>query len=163
KKPLKDATFDVLDESGQVVATVTTNASGEASVTNLALGAYTVVETKAPTGYLLDDTPQSVRFEAGQDDNITLIVENTIDPDFEFENPEIPGGSGTGNSGTKDPGTDPDVTFEEDDVPTGAGKPSITDRLPFLGTDASNGLWIGLLLLLVGAGFIWSTRKRKTV
>lgn len=163
KKPLKGAIFDVLDEKGQVVATVKTNASGEASVTNLALGTYTVVETKAPTGYLLDDTPQSVRFEAGQDDNITLIVENTIDPDFEFENPEIPGGSGTGDSGTKNPGTDPDVTFEEDDVPTGAGKPSITDRLPFLGTDASNGLWIGLLLLLVGAGFMWSTRKRKTV
>ena len=163
KKPLKGATFDVMNEKGQIVATVTTDASGEASVTNLALGTYTVVETKAPTGYLLDDMPQSVRFEAGQDNHITLIIENTIDPDFEFENPEIPGGSGTGDSGTKDPSTDPDVTFEEDDVPTGAGKPSITDRLPFLGTDASNGLWIGLLLLLVGAGFIWSTRKRKTV
>ncbi|WP_214874820.1 SpaA isopeptide-forming pilin-related protein [Exiguobacterium sp. CH10] len=157
KKPLKGATFDVLDENGQVVATVTTNASGKASVTNLALGTYTVVETKAPVGYLLDKTPQPVRFEASKNDTVTLIIENTMDPDYEFGDSEIPGGSGTGDSGT-----DPDVTFEEDDVPTGAGKPSVTDRLPFLGTDTSNGLWIGLLLLLVGAGFIWSARKRKT-
>lgn len=157
KKPLKGATFDVLDEKGHVVATVTTNASGEANVTNLALGMYTVVETKAPVGYLLDKTPQPVLFETGKNDMVTLIIENTMDPDYEFGDSEIPGGSGTGDSGT-----DPDVTFEEGDVPTGAGKPSVTDRLPFLGTDTSNGLWIGLLLLLVGAGFIWSARKRKT-
>ena len=53
---LQGAVFDVKDESGLVVDTITTNSSGLAVSKNLPLGAYTVTETKAPFGYVLDDT-----------------------------------------------------------------------------------------------------------
>ena len=53
---LQGAVFDVKDESGLVVDTITTNSSGLAVSKNLPLGEYSVTETKAPFGYVLDNT-----------------------------------------------------------------------------------------------------------
>ncbi|WP_149038969.1 prealbumin-like fold domain-containing protein [Exiguobacterium sp. SH31] len=49
----------------------------EATVTGLVSSPYTLVETKAPTEYLLDETPWTIRFKAGGDVSVRLTVENT--------------------------------------------------------------------------------------
>lgn len=56
--PLAGAEFEVTDNAGKKVANLVTNFFGEASV-ELPVGTYTVKETKAPTGYVLNETPQT--------------------------------------------------------------------------------------------------------
>lgn len=59
-KVLSGATFELADESGKKLATVTTDAKGQASVVGLDSGSYVLTETKAPSGYAKADP---VRFE----------------------------------------------------------------------------------------------------
>jgi len=157
---LAGAEFDLLDADGNRVARLKTDESGQANVTGLSNGTYTLIETKAPRGYLLDETQRTIRFTKGGVTSFRLVVKNTVDPEFEFENPPIPGGAG---NPTPD---DPDFEFENPDVPTGFGTPdqATTDKgkLPFLGSTSSNGVWFGLALLVVGLAFIWSARRRRT-
>lgn len=62
---LSGATFKVLDAKGQTIQTgLTTNNQGEIVAEHLAPGKYRFVETKAPTGYLLNTTP--VPFEIAE-------------------------------------------------------------------------------------------------
>lgn len=62
---LSGATFKVLDAKGQTIQTgLTTNNQGEIIAEHLAPGKYRFVETKAPTGYLLNTTP--VPFEIAE-------------------------------------------------------------------------------------------------
>lgn len=51
---LPGATFEIVDAAGDLVATVTTNAYGWAQVDHLQPGDYTLRETVAPSGYLLN-------------------------------------------------------------------------------------------------------------
>ena len=51
QKKLAGVVFEVYNSSGDKVATVTTNNEGKATVSGLALGTYTLKETKAATGY----------------------------------------------------------------------------------------------------------------
>lgn len=63
-KRLAGAVFTVTrDRSGKVVATVTTDAKGEAVVSNLLRDGYTIAETKAPEGY---KTAAPVKVTAGE-------------------------------------------------------------------------------------------------
>lgn len=165
---LAGAEFDLLDADGKRIKRLKTDRDGQATVKDLVNGTYTLVETKAPTGYLLDETPRTIRFKANGDVSLRLTVENTLDPDFEFGDNEIPGGAGTPDDeseGGKTP-DDPDFEFEDGEIPAGAGTPekptSTLDRLPFTGSATSNGLLIGLLFASLG---IWLIRsgKRKTV
>ena len=58
----------IIYNAGDLVDTVTTSASGEAMSKQLPLGAYTVRETKAPTGFVLDTAQyNAVLSYAGQD------------------------------------------------------------------------------------------------
>lgn len=62
---LSGATFKVLDAKGETIqAGLTTNNQGEIVAEHLAPGKYRFVETKAPTGYLLNTTP--VPFEIAE-------------------------------------------------------------------------------------------------
>ncbi|HAP2864593.1 TPA: LPXTG cell wall anchor domain-containing protein [Enterococcus faecalis] len=62
---LSGATFKVLDAKGQTIQTgLTTNSQGEIVAEHLAPGKYRFVETKAPTGYLVNTTP--VPFEIAE-------------------------------------------------------------------------------------------------
>ena len=45
-------------ENATALYTVTTNSDGRATINNIPFGEYAVVETKAPAGYELDNTPQ---------------------------------------------------------------------------------------------------------
>ncbi|MRJ48338.1 MSCRAMM family protein [Fundicoccus ignavus] len=56
---LANAEFNVLDNAGNIVDTIITNANGEAVSKTLPLGKYTLVEVKAPSGYQLDKTPSA--------------------------------------------------------------------------------------------------------
>lgn len=71
-QPLAGATFRVSSkENPQVVHEVTTNAAGRAQVT-LPLGEYTVVETEAPAGYVLDTRSRDVSIVEDETAEITL-------------------------------------------------------------------------------------------
>lgn len=71
KTPLKDAKFTVYKAS-EVIGTYTTNADGAVVLPNLDPGWYTVSEYKAPDGYVLDDTPQSVLVTSEQLHKLTF-------------------------------------------------------------------------------------------
>lgn len=62
------ATFELINSHGDIVSTVTTDALGVAVFENLDWGTYTVRETVAAQGYILNTLPQTV-VVALQDDN----------------------------------------------------------------------------------------------
>lgn len=68
---LAGATFRISWNNGADYRDVTTKADGTALITDLKEGWYTLTETKAPEGYLLDPTPHQVLLEQGK----TTIVE----------------------------------------------------------------------------------------
>ncbi|MGL4283351.1 prealbumin-like fold domain-containing protein [Eubacterium aggregans] len=58
---LAGAVFSIKDKDGNVVDTLTTDAKGKTQVAKeLDVGDYSLVETKAPTGYTLNATPVKV-------------------------------------------------------------------------------------------------------
>lgn len=56
-KVLAGAQFEIRDTQGNVVRTVVSNDKGEVVANDVMYGEYILVETKAPQGYKLDDTP----------------------------------------------------------------------------------------------------------
>ena len=60
-KPIPNTSFAVKDGNGNVLATCTTGKDGTATVTGLVPGStVVVVETKVPSGYVLNTTPQTI-------------------------------------------------------------------------------------------------------
>ena len=57
---MEGAVYELRKASGSVVATLTTDANGYAKVKNVPLGQYTLVETKAPKGFMLSPEQKSV-------------------------------------------------------------------------------------------------------
>ena len=80
EKPLKGATFQIMTADGKYVPNAagqlstnglyTTDDKGQIIITGLSSDTLVVKETKAPDGYLLDDTPQTVK--VGPNDTQTL-------------------------------------------------------------------------------------------
>lgn len=54
-KPLADVTFEIYDEEGYVMDTITTDENGKASTKNLDYGTYYFKEISAPEGYIMDE------------------------------------------------------------------------------------------------------------
>lgn len=85
KLPVSGAEFKVTKSDGSVVATAggqissngiyTTDENGEIHITLVDPATYVVTETKAPDGYILDSTPQTVVVDAN--DTQTLTFTNT--------------------------------------------------------------------------------------
>ncbi|HEU5222406.1 MAG TPA: SpaA isopeptide-forming pilin-related protein, partial [Candidatus Lumbricidophila sp.] len=72
-RKLAGAVFEVRDANGAVVATLpATDANGEATSGDIAPGNYTLVETVAPAGYVLDSTPHAVTISGGSTTPVTV-------------------------------------------------------------------------------------------
>ncbi|WP_218730223.1 SpaA isopeptide-forming pilin-related protein, partial [Brochothrix thermosphacta] len=79
-KGLPGATFEVLDEAGDVILPdLNVDANGKLAIEGLLEGTYTLKEVKAPAGYLLNTTPQT--FDVDLDENGVMVTTN-----IEFKN-----------------------------------------------------------------------------
>ena len=97
-KPVPNTQFAIKDGNGNVLAACTTGADGTATVTGLVPGStVVVVETKVPSGYVLNTTPQTVIVRNGSNtvNSSTGTVGGTTN---------VGGGTNGGN----------DLTFEND-------------------------------------------------
>lgn len=77
-KTLEGAVFDLQDADGADIQTgLTTNSKGQIEVQDLTPGAYQFIETKAPTGYVLDKTPITFTITNTQTEAVQVTAENT--------------------------------------------------------------------------------------
>lgn len=70
---LKGAEYEVRDQAGNVVETLITDKKGYAKTKELPLGNYTVKETKASNGYLLDEKEYLIKGEAKDEENRVFL------------------------------------------------------------------------------------------
>lgn len=89
---LNGATFELFDADDNMVGRETTGNDGKAEFTGLQWGTYTLVETKAPTGYRLLEKEITIEIDAH-----TLTVEKTIENTK--QDWEIPATGGVGTLG----------------------------------------------------------------
>ena len=73
---LAGAKFKITNEDGSFEAEETTPSSGKVSVEVPATGVYTVVETEAPKGYSLDETPYTVTVTEDNSGTLELEIKN---------------------------------------------------------------------------------------
>lgn len=147
---LADAEFELQDKDGNTLQpNLKTDKMGKLTVTDLLPGEYQFVETKAPTGYILDATP--VKFKISTEAlNVTVTKENTKKPEI----PKVPV---------------PPKTPEQPDKPDKPDKPEQPDKiisadskrttLPKTGdTPLVNG-W-GILLVAISASGLIALRRK---
>ncbi|EAE5324678.1 TPA: SpaA isopeptide-forming pilin-related protein, partial [Listeria monocytogenes] len=81
KATLAGATFELQDKEGNTLQTdLKTDENGVLKVTDLVPGSYQFVETSAPTGYKLDNSPVSFEIVAGETDQVVKVTkENTLE------------------------------------------------------------------------------------
>src|SRR5690625_2110542 len=78
---LEGAVFELQDEDGNTLQKdLTTDSDGKLFVDDLKPGTYQFVETKAPFGYQLDDTPIEFNIEFNQQETLEVEVENEYTP-----------------------------------------------------------------------------------
>ena len=70
---LKGAEYEVRDQAGNVVETLITDKKGYAKTKELSIGNYTVKETKASNGYLLDEKKYPIKGEAKDEENRVFL------------------------------------------------------------------------------------------
>ena len=79
--PLQGAVFKLQTKAGKTVKTgLTTDAAGKIAVSDLDPGDYQFVETKAPTGYDLEQTPVSFTISKGQTTAVKVTKNNQLTP-----------------------------------------------------------------------------------
>ncbi|WP_343795015.1 SpaA isopeptide-forming pilin-related protein, partial [Gracilibacillus halotolerans] len=135
---LEGAEFELRDDEGNVVLTgLTTDRAGMLIVDDLKPGTYQFVETGAPEGYQLDDTPIFFEIVKGQADAIQLTAENQLlEETVEQEEPtEEQQETSSGHQPTQ---------------PVNASKQEDTGTLPNTATSIFNYLVAGIAILLVG-------------
>lgn len=79
---LEEAVFELQNSDGETLQRdLTTNSDGELTISELKPGEYQLVETKAPSGYQLDETPITFTIEKGQKETLELEVQNKKIPE----------------------------------------------------------------------------------
>ncbi|MBC2324392.1 MSCRAMM family protein [Listeria booriae] len=164
---LEGAVFSLLDETGAVLQTgLTTDADGKLVVSDLKPGTYRFVETAAPAGYVLDDSPVTFEILKGENSEpIRVEKENTMTPKpvppLDPVNPVTPVDPvapitpNDPNSPVK-PVTPPAPVVPADVTPVpDSNLPLTGDELPldFVG--------LGLLLIAMGSMFLYRTKKTR--
>ncbi|MGE7889304.1 SpaA isopeptide-forming pilin-related protein, partial [Bacillus cereus] len=76
QKVLEGVVFEVQDEKGKVVTTVTTDKEGKANVSDLSVGKYKLVEVESLPGYKKLAKPVSFEIKKGMTEVLSLKVEN---------------------------------------------------------------------------------------
>lgn len=98
-KPVPGTVFAVKDGSGNTLGSYTTGRDGTVTVTGLVPGSTVVVtETKVPSGYVLNPTPQTITVKNGTGNSVI----------------SGPGSAGTNPGGSSGTGNGNDLTFEND-------------------------------------------------
>ena len=82
-KPLAGAKFRISKIGGDFAKEYTTDGSGEIDLSNLDPGAYEVVETQAPDGYLIDEARRVIELVAGE--NAEFVFTDTERPTLVVE------------------------------------------------------------------------------
>ena len=77
-KPLANAVFRISKVGGTFTKEYTTDRSGEIDLPKLDTGAYQVVETSAPEGYLIDGSTRTIQINANE--NAQFVFTNTRKP-----------------------------------------------------------------------------------
>ncbi|WP_270166339.1 SpaA isopeptide-forming pilin-related protein [Paenibacillus sp. SYP-B4298] len=79
QRPLAGAAFKLLDAANtEIRSSLTTNAQGKLTVTDLQPGSYKLVETSAPFGYVADSTPIDIEIVRDQQQLVTKTFSNAI-------------------------------------------------------------------------------------
>ena len=108
-KPVPNTSFAVKDGNGNVLATCTTGKDGTATVTGLVPNStVVVVETKVPSGYVLNTTPQTIIVRNGANTLTGTTSGSTGTVTTPGGNTTTTPGTNTGTSGGND------LTFEND-------------------------------------------------
>ncbi len=108
-KPVPNTSFAVKDGNGNVLATCTTGKDGTATVTGLVPNStVVVVETRVPTGYVLNPTPQTIIVKNGANTLTGTTSGSTGTVTTPGGSTTTTPGADTGNSGGND------LTFEND-------------------------------------------------
>ena len=69
---LSGAVFEIRKQNGEYVAEATTDNGGKASIASVEPGWYTIVETKAPQGYVIDGAAKTVEVKSGAPAVVTV-------------------------------------------------------------------------------------------
>ncbi|QQN84651.1 SpaA isopeptide-forming pilin-related protein [Bacillus toyonensis] len=78
KAPLAGVVFEVQDEKGKVVTKVTTDKAGKATVADLSVGKYKLVEVESLPGYKKLEKPVPFEIKKGRVTALQLTVENEL-------------------------------------------------------------------------------------
>ena len=151
-KTLADAEFKLVDAKDQPVSgqeKIVTGEDGTIFIKGLADGSYKLIETKAPTGYQLDETPIEFTVKDNQPSKKEISKENS--------RVNLPNTGNSSNTHTNNGGTNTQTTYRNQ-----AGSSSATSRrLPSTGSIRNNKLIIlGLFFLSVVILVVFGKRKK---
>ena len=151
-KTLADAEFKLVDAKDQPVSgqeKIVTGEDGTIFIKGLADGPYKLIETKAPSGYQLDETPIEFTVKDNQPSKKEISKENS--------RVNLPNTGNSSNTHTNNGGTNTQTTYRNQ-----AGSSSATSRrLPSTGSIRNNGLIIlGLFFLSVVILVVFGKRKK---
>ncbi|RKQ25026.1 LPXTG cell wall anchor domain-containing protein [Bacillus subtilis] len=158
---LAGAEFKLLDASGKPVKTDgfgkelpelwKTDNKGQFTVKGLAPGSYQFIETKAPEGYKLDETPIEFTIEKGQSKAVEIVVSNQK---VKMPTPDKPDKPAPGGN-VKEDGHHSKTNGTSGDSKTENPLPKTGD------SDSTLTVMIGILLLMAGGGLAVASRKKQ--
>ena len=141
--PLAGAVYELKDSNGNVLITgLKTDEEGMLPIDNLAPGKYTLTETQAPTGYVINPNPISFTIESGKETSMmaynesdtsvtppTTVPPTIVDPPVDPEAPVLPEEPGTTPTTPTEPGENndeehPGTTTPSIPTPTNPNEPN---------------------------------------
>ncbi|OZI12636.1 hypothetical protein CEW92_05640 [Bacillaceae bacterium SAS-127] len=173
KLKLADAVFQLKDENdNEIYKGLTTDEKGMLQVTGLKPGTYYFVETKAPTGYVLDSKKETFTIEKGQTEVQKVTVKNKKQKEGGPNssgggtgigiNPNDPNGNNT-NGPDKNPSNSNDQgnSGVSNNQPDNDNPTNSNNKLPNTATNMYTWLTVGIGLLLL-AFILMVVTRRKT-